>query len=188
MAGQLIDRDKLGVLTKIGQGVVYGAPDAKAKFAPCMDYEEPKAQTLASIDFTALAAISALVEDSLSYAADERLISVAASPCAILENGGAPPGFVRPAIPAEFFISLPGSWVKPMTAFGPDDIENSHKTGYYLKRGHGEWFDQPRTCQYPTWAPDPIFSEHDHIPLAVLVAHIAGENIGAAQRINTVGR
>src|ERR1700758_3388207 len=109
MARQVIERDKLGVLTKIGQGgqgVVYGAPNVKTKFAASMVYKEYKTQTLAEIDFTALAAMPALVEDSLSYAEAERLISIAAWPCALVEDGGAPTGFVMPAIPTEFFIEL----------------------------------------------------------------------------------
>jgi eukaryotic-like serine/threonine-protein kinase len=109
MARQVIQHDKLGVLTKIGQGgqgVVYGAPNVKTKFAASMVYKEYKAQTLAAIDFGALAAMPALVEDSLSYADGERLVSIAAWPCAIVENGGASTGFVMPAIPQEFFISL----------------------------------------------------------------------------------
>ena len=48
----------------------------------------------------------ALVEDSLSYADGERLVSIAAWPCAIVEDGRTPTGFVMPAIPQEFFISL----------------------------------------------------------------------------------
>ncbi|MFZ3302178.1 MAG: hypothetical protein WA227_00820 [Mycobacterium sp.] len=109
MARQVIQHDKLGVLTKIGQGgqgVVYGAPNVKTKFAASMVYKEYKAQTLAAIDFGALAAMPALVEDSLSYADGERLVSIAAWPCAIVENGGTSTGFVMPAIPREFFIQL----------------------------------------------------------------------------------
>ena len=109
MTRQVIERDRLGALTKIGQGgqgVVYGAPNVKTKFAASMVYKEYKAQTLAQIDFTALAAMPALVEDSLSYAEAERLISVAAWPCALVEDAGAPTGFVMPAIPEEFFIDL----------------------------------------------------------------------------------
>ncbi|MGO9509504.1 MAG: hypothetical protein ACLPXZ_19960, partial [Mycobacterium sp.] len=109
MTAQVIQRDKLGVLTKIGQGgqgVVYGAPNVKTKFAASMVYKEYKAQTLTEIDFNALGAMPALVEDSLSYAQAERLISLAAWPCAIVEDAGAPTGFVMPAIPEEFFVAL----------------------------------------------------------------------------------
>jgi serine/threonine protein kinase len=105
----VIQRDKLGVLTKIGQGgqgVVYGAPNVKTKFAASMVYKEYKAQTRAEIDFAALAAMPALVEDSLSYAQAERLISLAAWPCALVEDAGAPTGFVMPVIPEQFFIEL----------------------------------------------------------------------------------
>jgi serine/threonine protein kinase len=106
---QVIQRERLGVLSKIGQGgqgVVYRAPNVKTKFAASMVYKEYKPQTLAYIDFTALAAMPALVEDSLSYAEGERLISVAAWPCALVEENGSPTGFVMPAIPEEFFIPL----------------------------------------------------------------------------------
>ncbi len=109
MTAQVIQRDKLGVLTKIGQGgqgVVYGAPNVKTKFAASMVYKEYKAQTLTEIDFNALGAMPALVEDSLSYAQAERLISLAAWPCAIVEDAGTPTGFVMPAIPEEFFVAL----------------------------------------------------------------------------------
>ena len=46
MTAQVIQRDKLGLLTKIGQGgqgVVYGAPNVKTKFATSMVYKEYKA-------------------------------------------------------------------------------------------------------------------------------------------------
>jgi serine/threonine protein kinase len=120
MTRQLIERDKLGVLTKIGQGgqgLVYGAPNVKTKFAASMVYKEYRTQTRADIDFTALAAMPALVEESLSYAQAERLISIAAWPCAIIEDGRTPTGFVMPAIPDEFFIPLTTvKGVSPSTA------------------------------------------------------------------------
>jgi serine/threonine protein kinase len=109
LTGQVIDRDKLGVLNKIGQGgqgVVYQAPNVTTTFASSMVYKEYKAQALAGIDFTALAAMPALVEESLSYAQAERLISIAAWPCRIVEDASAPAGFVMPAIPQKFFIPL----------------------------------------------------------------------------------
>jgi serine/threonine protein kinase len=105
----VIPRDRLGALTKIGQGgqgVVYRTPNVKTKFAASMVYKEYKSQTLAVIDFAALAAMPALVEDSLSYAQAERLVSIAAWPCALAEHNGSPTGFVMPAIPDEFFIPL----------------------------------------------------------------------------------
>jgi eukaryotic-like serine/threonine-protein kinase len=109
VTAQVIHRDRLGALTKIGQGgqgVVYRAPNVNTKFAASMVFKEYKSQTLADIDFTALAAMPALVEDSLSYAEAEWLISVAAWPCALVEDDGGPTGFVMPAIPEEFFIPL----------------------------------------------------------------------------------
>jgi serine/threonine protein kinase len=109
MARQVIERDRLGVLTRIaagGQGVVYQAPNVTTKFAASMVYKEYKPHTRADIDFTALAAMPALVEDSLSYAQAEQLISMAAWPCALVEQDGSPTGFVMPAIPQQFFIAL----------------------------------------------------------------------------------
>ena len=108
-AAQVIERAKLGPRTKIGQGgqgVVYRAPNVKTKFAASMVYKEYKPAAVAEMDFTALAAMPALVEQSLSYAQAERLVSIAAWPCALVEDGGTPTGFVMPAIPDEFFISL----------------------------------------------------------------------------------
>ncbi|ORV91549.1 hypothetical protein AWC11_10310 [Mycobacterium interjectum] len=109
MTVQIIQRDRLGELTKIaqgGQGVVYRAPNVKTKFATSMVYKEYKTQTLAHIDFTALAAMPALVEDTLTYHQAERLISVTAWPCALVEDQGTQAGFVMPAIPDDFFIAL----------------------------------------------------------------------------------
>ena len=66
----MIQRDKLGALSKIGQGgqgVVYRAPNVKTKFAASMVYKEYKPQARTDIDFTALAAMPALVEESLTY-------------------------------------------------------------------------------------------------------------------------
>ena len=106
---QVIARDKLGALSKIGQGgqgIVYRAPNVKTKFAASMVYKEYRPQTRIDIDFTALAAMPALVEESLTYTQAERLISSAAWPCAIIEDTGTPTGFVMPTIPDEFFIPL----------------------------------------------------------------------------------
>ena len=109
MTAQAIQRDRLGALAKIGhggQGVVYRAPNVKTKFAASMVYKEYKPQTRTDIDFTALAAMPALVEDSLSYAQAERLVWVAAWPRALIEANCTPTGFVMPTIPQEFFIPL----------------------------------------------------------------------------------
>jgi serine/threonine protein kinase len=109
MSAQVIERDQLGELAKIGQGgqgVVYGAPKVTTKFAASMVYKEYKPAVLPGIDFTALAAMPALVEDTLTYQQAERLISLAAWPCALVHDGGMPRGFVMPVIPAAFFTEL----------------------------------------------------------------------------------
>ena len=105
----MVDRDRLGTLGKVGQGgqgVVYQAPNGRTKFASSIVYKEYKADTLAEIDFVALAAMPALVETSLLPEDAEHLISLAAWPCAIVETNGAPTGFVMPAIPERFFLPI----------------------------------------------------------------------------------
>ncbi len=106
---QLIQRDELGALTEIGQGrqgVVYRAPDVQTKFAASMVYKEYRAQARAGVDFIALAAMPALVDESLPHAEAERLISIAAWPCALVEDDGTSTGFVMPAIRDQFFVQL----------------------------------------------------------------------------------
>lgn len=108
---QVIERDKLGPRSKIaqgGQGVVYRAPNVKTKFAASMVYKEYKPPVLAQMDLTALSAMPALLEQSLSYPEAERLVSIAAWPCALVEDTGRTTGFVMPAIPDAFFVSLRG--------------------------------------------------------------------------------
>jgi hypothetical protein len=109
VSAQVIERGKLGELDKVGQGgqgVVYRAPNVTTKFAASMVYKEYKPAALAGVDFGALSAMPALVEDTLSYAQAERLVSIAAWPCAIVQEAGSPTGFVMPAIPDDFFVAL----------------------------------------------------------------------------------
>jgi hypothetical protein len=87
-------------------GVVYHAPNVKTRSAALLVYMQYKAQTRGEVGFGALAAMPDLVENSLCYGDGERLISIAAWPCVIVEDGGAPTGFVMPKIPDEFFVSL----------------------------------------------------------------------------------
>lgn len=99
----------LGDLTKIGQGgqgVVYRAPRVKTNFSASLVYKQYRLGDRAPVDFEALTAMPALVEKSLSYAEGERLISLAAWPCEIVEDEGAPTGFLMPEIPDRFFTSL----------------------------------------------------------------------------------
>jgi eukaryotic-like serine/threonine-protein kinase len=108
MAQAPIERTKLGHLTKIGQGgqgVVYRAPKVTTKFSDSLVFKEYKPQACNHVDFSALAAMPDLVE-SMDYDDGERLVSMAAWPCVIVENGGTPAGFVMPEIPDKFFVSL----------------------------------------------------------------------------------
>ncbi|WP_131811932.1 protein kinase family protein [Mycobacterium mantenii] len=108
MARAAIERSRLGQLTKIGQGgqgVVYRAPKVSTRFSDHLVFKNYKSQARDEIDFSALAAMPDLVE-SMVYEDGERLISMAAWPCAIVEDSGTPTGFVMPEIPEKFFISL----------------------------------------------------------------------------------
>lgn len=108
MTQQVKERSELGERTKIaqgGQGVVYHAPKVRTRFAASLVYKEYKDQVRAVIDFEALAAVPAFLE-SLPYAEGEQLISIAAWPCEMVEDAGEPTGFVMPAIPDQFYISL----------------------------------------------------------------------------------
>ena len=109
MARPVKQLGELGALTKIGQGgqgVVYRTPKLKTKFASSMVYKQYKAQARAEIDFSALAAMPELVETSLTWDDGERLVSLSAWPCELVEDDGTPTGFVMPEIPDEFFSPL----------------------------------------------------------------------------------
>ena len=109
MKNQTLQVAQLGSLTKIGrggQGVVYRAERGRTKFADIIVYKEYKARALAEINFETLAAIPSLVERGLTTSDAERLIGLAAWPCAIVESGGSPTGFVMPVIPDRFFIPI----------------------------------------------------------------------------------
>ncbi|WP_292975791.1 hypothetical protein [Mycobacterium sp.] len=102
-------RSDLGDLTKIGQGgqgVVYRAPGVRTQFSASLVFKQYRSEERDRIDFQALASMPALVEKSLSYADGERLISLAAWPCEIVEDQGVSIGFLMPEIPHQFFISL----------------------------------------------------------------------------------
>jgi serine/threonine protein kinase len=109
MARARKQRDELGSLTSIGQGgqgVIYRAPNVRTSFTDALVYKEYKPEILATVDFKALAAMPALVETSMSRRDGERLISLAAWPCEIVEVDGEPTGFLMPEIPANFNIPL----------------------------------------------------------------------------------
>jgi serine/threonine protein kinase len=105
----VIARDALGTLTKLGhggQGIVYQAPKVKTKFADAMVFKEYQPQARAHVSFDALSAMPTLVEDTLSYHDGQALVSIAAWPCALVENGTGPVGFVMPTVPDSFYIDL----------------------------------------------------------------------------------
>lgn len=103
----MIQQEALGPLTKLAegsQGMVYRAPDLQTEFADCMVFKEYDAETTEA-NFSALAAMTALVEESLPFDQAQKLVSIAAWPCAVVANAAGPCGFVMPCIPenaAEF--------------------------------------------------------------------------------------
>ncbi|MEZ0383990.1 hypothetical protein [Mycobacterium sp. pW045] len=102
-------RNQLGQLTKVGQGgqgVVYRTSAARTSFTDAMVYKEYKSDTRTDVDFTALAAMPTLVEQSMPRQEGERLISIAAWPCELVEDDGVPTGFLMPEIPDAFTVSL----------------------------------------------------------------------------------
>ena len=64
-------------------------PTSRRSSPPRWSTRNTSRRPIAEIDFTALAAMPALVEQSLSYAQAERLISIAAWPCALVEDASA---------------------------------------------------------------------------------------------------
>lgn len=103
-----IDRDKLGELTRLsrgGQGVVYDAPSVATNFTGAMVYKEYTARSLEMVDADALDAMPTFLE-ALSAQDGQRLISLAAWPCATVEAAGSLTGFVMPKLSRDFFVSL----------------------------------------------------------------------------------
>lgn len=109
MPQRMIGRHALGALTKLGQGgqgVVYSAPNATTKFAESMVYKEYKPDTRAVVRFETLTAMPTLVDNILSEHDRMELVTIAAWPCALVEDSNVPVGFVMPAIPKAFYIDL----------------------------------------------------------------------------------
>lgn len=109
MAHHLITRGALGTLTKLGQGgqgIVYQAPKVKTTFADAMVFKEYKPHARGDVDFEALSAMPVLVEDTLPYDDGKGLVSIAAWPCALVEDSIGTVGFVMPAIPDSFYIDV----------------------------------------------------------------------------------
>ncbi len=105
---QRVPVDQLGTLQKLGQGgqgIVYSAPSVQTPFAESMVYKQYKPATLASLNVAALEAMPAFLED-LPYLDGARLISLAAWPCAIVDDAGKTAGFLMPSIPGKFFTEL----------------------------------------------------------------------------------
>lgn len=104
----MIQRNSIGYLEKIGQGgqgVVYKAPSAMTVFGSPMVYKEYKAAALASLNVTALKNMPNFLE-ALPFRDGEKLISLTAWPCRIVEDNGPIRGFLMPSIPERFFTDF----------------------------------------------------------------------------------
>jgi hypothetical protein len=104
----LIQRDRLGVLTKIesGQtGVVYRAPNVRINVAPLVVFKEYRTDFKRQVNFDQLRKMVGVLE-SLSKLDGERLLDCTAWPLANVYDGNGPCGFLMPEVPSEFFIDL----------------------------------------------------------------------------------
>lgn len=118
MSATAIDSSRLGVLAKIGkggQGIVYSAPNLKSPIAKALVYKEYKSHAIADLDFAALASMPKLLTDVLTGPDARKLVAMAAWPWAIVETMGVPTGFVMPAIPDTFYLSI-------QTVRGPERV------------------------------------------------------------------
>jgi serine/threonine protein kinase len=98
----------LGSISRIaagGQGVVYTAPGVKMPYADALVFKEYKSATSANLDISALEAMPRYLQ-MLSFDDGMELISRAAWPCRLVEEAGVVQGFVMPAIPDKFFLTM----------------------------------------------------------------------------------
>ncbi|MGW0036372.1 hypothetical protein [Gordonia sp. NPDC003376] len=88
-----------------GQGVVYRASKVKTSFTSNMVYKEYKPGVVGGLNRSALAAMPDFLE-RLGHSEASRLVEFAAWPCALVTHAGSVTGFVMPAIPAKFFMTI----------------------------------------------------------------------------------
>lgn len=168
-----LQRSQLGALTKIGQGgqgIVYDAPGFRTKFTDSMVFKEYKPEALRDMDFSALRAMPELVEESMSYDDAERLVSLAAWPCALVEKDGQPIGQVMPAIPDRF--TMPLTTAKGVSQVNAE-IQHLLNHSSMLKARGIEITDAQRYSLLRAIAADLAFL-HDH---AICVGDISPKNL-----------
>ena len=103
-----VDVGKLGVLTRVGdggQGIVYAAPGIRMQYASSLVYKEYKPTVLAGLNVAVLEAMPAYLE-TLPFTDGIELLSLTAWPCRLVEDRDVVKGFVMPAIPDEFFLTM----------------------------------------------------------------------------------
>jgi hypothetical protein len=103
-----INISQLGALSRLaagGQGIVYAAPGVQMQYASSMVYKEYKATVVGDLDVSVLEAMPTYLE-SLRFSDGMELLSRAAWPCRLVEDGGIVKGFVMPAIRSEFFFDM----------------------------------------------------------------------------------
>jgi hypothetical protein len=107
-SGVRIAAGSLGVLTRLGaggQGVVYSTPLKLRHMALPLVFKEYKASATGGLDVSVLEAMPTYLE-TLPFADGMALLSQSAWPCRLVEDAGAVKGFVMPAIPGEFYVSM----------------------------------------------------------------------------------
>lgn len=105
-----ITLDSLGALTLIDaggtQGAVFAVPQLRMQLAPHgLVFKRYKPAASESLDVAVLESMPSYLE-SLPFTEGMELLSLAAWPCRLVDQGGAVIGFVMPHIPDEFFMQM----------------------------------------------------------------------------------
>jgi hypothetical protein len=103
-----LDVTGLGPLTRLasgGQGEVFAAPRLRMQYASSLVFKHYRQAVAGSLDVSVLESMPAYLE-SLPFAGGMQLLSQAAWPCRLVDDGGRVAGFVMPAIPDSFFVQM----------------------------------------------------------------------------------
>src|SRR5690349_14125333 len=114
------------------QGKVFAVPGLRMQYAPSLVFKQYKPEVARALDVAVLESMPAYLE-SLPFAEGMELLSMAAWPCRLAEDGGAVIGFVMPAIPDAFFLQM-----KKSSGMSREAAEFQHllnDEGFLARRG-----------------------------------------------------
>ena len=103
-----LDAGGLGSLRRLaagGQGEVFLAPALRMQYASSLVFKRYLPGVVGSLDVGVLESMPGYLE-SLPFADGMELLSLAAWPCRLVEDGGRVAGFVMPAIPDAFHVQM----------------------------------------------------------------------------------